>query len=103
MLVGSRWRPTERAEHSGLTGWWWRRQRASNVFDHLADGTDHASRGVEQAQLVPGCWPDLGQRGRVQTRVVRDDLLRLDTGRPQTLEERLDHTLVDLLGLGQQR
>ena len=67
MLIGRRRRPTKAAEQGRLTRPWWRRQRASDVFDHPTDGADHAPRGVEQAQLVHRCWPELGQHRRVQT------------------------------------
>src|SRR4051794_19522621 len=48
MLVGCWRRPTQSAEQGRLTDGWWRWQCASNVFDHLADGADHAACGVNK-------------------------------------------------------
>ena len=68
-----------------------------------SDGADHAPRRVEQAQLVPGRWPHLGQYRRVHARIVGNDLVGSDPRVPQALEEGFDHALIDLPGFGQQR
>ena len=90
-------RLTKTTKQAGQTGRWRHRNSTSDLFDHFVDGSDHATSGVEQAQLMYGRWPDLGQRGRVQTRIVGDHLDRVDAGCPQRLEKRLDRFLIDSL------
>src|SRR2546423_1829161 len=82
MLVGSRWRPTETAEQRRLAGWW-RRQRTSDLSDHVADGADDTSRGTSTAGASPLASPRPART--VQPRIVRDDLMWVDAGSPQLL------------------
>ena len=49
-----------------------------------------------------GRWPDLGQRGRIQTRIVGDHFVGLDAGCPQRFQKRLDRFLIDSLGVREQ-
>jgi hypothetical protein len=51
---------------------------------------------MEQAQLVASRGPDLLQHRWVQARVVRNDLVRMDTRCPQTVNEGREHRLIDL-------
>ena len=46
---------------------------------------------MEQTQLMGGRWPDFRQHRRIAGRAIGDDLVGLDAGCPQPLEERLNH------------
>ena len=53
----------------------------THLLDDLVDRLDHVAGGVEQAQLMRSDGPDFGQDARIQTGIVRDDLVRVDTDR----------------------
>jgi len=67
------------------------------MLDDVVDRLDYATSGMEQAQLVCGSGPDLGQDGRIQRRVVSDYLGWLNTSCFQPLQERLDAMGIDAL------
>src|SRR4029453_11958789 len=75
---------------------------AAYLFNYVADSANHASCGVEQAQLVAGRGPDLLEHRWVQARVIRYDLVRVDTRCAQSINERPDHGLIDFLRFWQQ-
>ena len=99
MLVGGRRRLTKTTKQAGQACRWWQRNGPTDLLDHIVDGSDHATRGVEQAQLVHSRWPDLGERGRIQTRIVGDHLVGLNASSTQPFQKRLDVFLIDGLGV----
>jgi hypothetical protein len=72
---------------AGPWGWGWRRDGPTHVLDHLVDRLDYPTGGMEQAQLMRRRWPDLGQHGRMERRVIGDHLVWLNTSRFQPLQE----------------
>ena len=75
VLVGSWRRLAQTTKQRRLTDRWRRREGATYLLNNITDSADHPSCGVEQAQLVPGCGPDLLQHRRVQARIVGDDFV----------------------------